>query len=237
MVHGRGFDYLRAHGIGVDVGIGADSAVALNQPFFTLVRERRPFVVLKAATSRDGRIAEAPGRPTALTSAAANRHAHRVRAEIEAIGVGIGTILADDPSLTARGAFRERPLTRVVFDRRLRTPPGARGFRREAGPVIIMTTAEAARRDDLRRAADRGAENRDTGDGSVRAAPRASGRTTRLCCWRRRSAARGGVTKAWSISAAAVTPHVLGPGGRSVSRRRRFLVNHGWACRATWSDV
>src|SRR5207247_9181883 len=114
MVRGKGFEYLRVRGIEVDVGLGARSAAALNQPFFTLVRERRPFVVLKAATSRDGRIAEAPGRPTALTSAAANRHAHRVRAEVEAIGVGVGTVLTDDPSLTARGAYRDRPPTRAL---------------------------------------------------------------------------------------------------------------------------
>ena len=84
------------------------------------MREGRPFVILKAATSLDGRIAEAPGRRTALTSAAANRHAQSVRAEVDAIGVGSGTMLVDDPLLTARGAYRERPLTRVIFDRRLR---------------------------------------------------------------------------------------------------------------------
>ena len=152
LVRGRGFEYLRAHAIAVDVGLGARSATILNQPFFTLMRERRPFVILKAATSLDGRIAEAPGRPTLLTSAAANRHAHRVRAEIDAIGVGVGTILADDPLLTARGAYRARPLTRIIFDRRLRTPARARVLStREAGPVIIMTTAEAASRNDVRR--------------------------------------------------------------------------------------
>ena len=218
LVHGKGFEYLRAHGVGVDVGVGAESAVALNQPFFTLVRERRPFVVLKAATSRDGRIAEAPGRRTALTSAAANRHAHRVRAEIEAIGVGAGTVLADDPSLTARGAYRERPLTRVIFDRRLRTPPSARVLStREAGPVIIMTTAEAARRDDVRRRLeDRGAEIEIAGDDSVRAAlERLGARDIDSLLL------EGGAllhAAAWDEGLVDfvrlyVTPHVLGPGG------------------------
>jgi diaminohydroxyphosphoribosylaminopyrimidine deaminase/5-amino-6-(5-phosphoribosylamino)uracil reductase len=152
-VRGRGFAFLRERGVQVDVGLAAEQAVTLNQPFFTLMREGRPFVVLKAATSADGRIAEAPGRRTALTSAAANRHAHRVRAEVDAIAVGSGTILSDDPELTARGAFRERPLTRVVFDRRLRTPPHARLLSTpEAGPVIIVTTAAGAARSDRRRA-------------------------------------------------------------------------------------
>jgi diaminohydroxyphosphoribosylaminopyrimidine deaminase/5-amino-6-(5-phosphoribosylamino)uracil reductase len=160
VVRGRGFAFLRERGVAVDVGLGARTAVALNQGFFTLMSEGRPFVVLKAATSLDGRIAEAPGRRTQLTSAAANRHAHRVRAEIDAIGVGVGTILSDDPELTARGAYRERPLTRVVFDRRLRTPPEARVLStRGAGPVIIVTTAPAAGRADLRtRLEARGAE-------------------------------------------------------------------------------
>ena len=172
MVCGKGFEYLRARGVGVDVGVGAACAVKLNQPFFTLVRERRPFVILKAATSLDGRIAAAPGRRTSLTSAAANRHAHRVRAEIDAIGVGVGTIVADDPLLTARGAYRERPLARVIFDRRLRTPARARVLStRDAGPVIIVTTEEAARRDDLRRPLEeRGAEIESIAGGSIRAA-------------------------------------------------------------------
>jgi len=171
-VRGRGFAFLRERGVTVDVGLAADRAVTLNQPFFTLMREGRPFVVLKAATSIDGRIAEAPGRRTALTSAAANRHAQRFRAEVDAIGVGSGTILADDPELTARGAFRERPLARVIFDRRLRTPPDARVLSTpEAGPVIIVTTAASAARADVRAALQqRGAQIEVAGDGTLRAA-------------------------------------------------------------------
>jgi len=160
LVSGRGFAYLRAHGVQVDVGLGAAESVALNQPFFTLMREGRPFVILKAATSIDGFIAEAPDRPAALTSAEADRHAHRLRASVDAIGVGVGTVIADDPLLTPRGAYRERPLTRVVFDRSLRTPPSARLFSTAAaGPVIIVTTERAWRCADLRRPLEaRGAE-------------------------------------------------------------------------------
>ena len=147
MVSGRGFAFLREHRIDVSIGPGEAAARRLNQPFITLMRERRPFVIAKAAMSADGYIAAAPGTRTLLTSDAANRHAHRVRAEVDAIGVGSGTILADDPLLTARGAFRERPLVRVIFDRRLRTPPAARVLSTpSAGPVIIITTAEYAER-------------------------------------------------------------------------------------------
>ena len=109
------------------------------------MRRRRPFVTLKVALSRDGRMAAAPGVRTPLTGAAANRVIHRERAEIDALAVGSGTILADDPLLTARGAYRQRPLTRVIFDRRLRTPPDAKVLSTlGAGPVIIVSTPSAA---------------------------------------------------------------------------------------------
>jgi diaminohydroxyphosphoribosylaminopyrimidine deaminase/5-amino-6-(5-phosphoribosylamino)uracil reductase len=152
LVNGKGFEHLRVHGVEVEIGLGAAAARALNQPFFTLMREHRPFVVLKAAMSADGYIAEAPGKRTRLTSSEADRHAHRVRAEVDAIGVGVGTILADDPTLTARGAFRERPLVRVIFDRRLRTPADAAVLSTsQAGPVIIMTSVDSARHDERRK--------------------------------------------------------------------------------------
>src|SRR5262245_21261231 len=168
-VRGRGFAYLRAHGVHVDVGVCADAATVLNQPFFTLTRERRPFTILKAAVSADGFIAEAPGRPTALTSADANRHAHRLRAEIDAIAVGVGTILADDPALTARSAYRERPLTRVIFDRRLRTPPSARVLSTpEAGPVIIVADQPHDEGAGARRALEAAGAEVIAGNGSLR---------------------------------------------------------------------
>jgi diaminohydroxyphosphoribosylaminopyrimidine deaminase/5-amino-6-(5-phosphoribosylamino)uracil reductase len=216
LVSGRGFEYLRRHGIRVDVGVGGLAARMLNQPFFTLMQERRPFVILKAALSLDGCMAEAPGRRTALTSAPANRHAQRVRGEIDAIGVGVGTILADDPLLTARGTYREQPLTRVIFDRALRMPPGARVLStREAGPVIIMTTTAAGA--ELRRPLeDRGAEVIVAPDGTLRAALERLG-TRQIASLLLEGGAR--------VHEAAVredvvdflrlyvTPHVLGAGG------------------------
>jgi len=140
-VNGRGFARLRERGIDVHVGIGGAAAARLNQPFLTSVREGRPFVILKAAASIDGRISAAPGTRTQLTSATAARRAQYDRAWVDAVGVGSETILVDDPLLTVRELYRERPLTRVIFDRRLRTPPAARVFStRSAGPVLIMTT-------------------------------------------------------------------------------------------------
>jgi diaminohydroxyphosphoribosylaminopyrimidine deaminase/5-amino-6-(5-phosphoribosylamino)uracil reductase len=145
-VSGRGLAILRRHGIVVDTGIEQKEAVRLNQPFLTTVREGRPFVILKAATSLDGRMAASEGARTQLTSTPAARHAHYQRAQVDAIAIGSGTLLVDDPVMTARHVYRERHLTRVVFDRRLRVSPGARLFSTlSTGPVIILTSPEATR--------------------------------------------------------------------------------------------
>ena len=142
-VSGRGFDFLRQKGIDVAIGPGRERALRLNRAYFTFKTKRRPFVIMKAATSADNKIAAGAGRRTQLTSSDAIRHAHTIRAEVDAIGVGSETVLVDDPLLTVRGIHRHRPLSRVLFDRRLRIRPSARVFSTlEAGPVIIVTTPE-----------------------------------------------------------------------------------------------
>jgi diaminohydroxyphosphoribosylaminopyrimidine deaminase/5-amino-6-(5-phosphoribosylamino)uracil reductase len=230
VVNGKGFQHLREHGVAVEVGLGAPAARALNQPFFTLMREGRPFVVLKAAVSRDGRIAEAPERRTALTSAEANRHAHALRAEVDAIAVGSGTILVDDPQLTARGAFRERPLTRVIFDRRLRTPVDAAVLStRSLGPVIIITSEAAAANRALRQPLEaRGAEVETVPDNTVR------GALERLAARQVESLLlEGGAAMyaaAWDEDVVDfvrlyVTSHVLGPDGVPLLPARSFAAS------------
>jgi diaminohydroxyphosphoribosylaminopyrimidine deaminase/5-amino-6-(5-phosphoribosylamino)uracil reductase len=144
LVAGRGLRILREAGIEVTEGVLAGEAARLNRPFFSVMQRGRPYVTMKVALSSDGRIAAA-GVPAAITGSAANRLIHRERAEVDAIAVGSGTVLADDPRLTARVAFRDRPLARVVFDRRLRTPPSSRLFSTlNAGPVIIVSTPLSA---------------------------------------------------------------------------------------------
>lgn len=146
LVSGKGFDELRANGIQVDIGLLGDEAARLNRAFSIVQTEQRPMVIAKAAMSTDSRIAAAPGVRTQLTSAEANRRTQRLRAAVDAIGVGSGTLLTDDPLLTVRDCYRPRPLTRVIFDRQLRTPATARVFStRDAGPVIIMTTPTGRR--------------------------------------------------------------------------------------------
>jgi len=144
MVAGRGLERLRQAGVRVDVGTGGAVARRINRPFFSVMRRGRPYVIVKAVTSLDCRVAEAGGGPTRLSGAASDRRTHVLRAEVDAIAVGSGTILADDPRLTAREVYRERPLARVIFDRRLRTPVSARVLATlDAGPVIIVAGPDA----------------------------------------------------------------------------------------------
>jgi diaminohydroxyphosphoribosylaminopyrimidine deaminase/5-amino-6-(5-phosphoribosylamino)uracil reductase len=144
LVAGGGFTYLQVHGVAVDVGVLRPAAVRQNAAFFTFMRARRPHVIFKAAVSLDGRVAETPGARTPISGPAARREVQRLRAEVDAIAVGAGTVRVDDPLLTARDVYRARPFTRVVVDRRLQTAPAARLFRTlERGPVIVLTTIEA----------------------------------------------------------------------------------------------
>jgi diaminohydroxyphosphoribosylaminopyrimidine deaminase / 5-amino-6-(5-phosphoribosylamino)uracil reductase len=139
-VSGRGCALLRAHGVDVTVGVMRQEAERQNRAFFTLMRRGRPYVTLKAALSLDGQIAAARGVRTAITGADAGRAVHRERAEVDALAIGSETLIVDDPLLTARGAYRQRPLVRVVFDRRLRTPPAARVLSTlDRGPVLVVT--------------------------------------------------------------------------------------------------
>src|SRR5687767_4544346 len=169
-VSGRGFAFLRQAGIEVSIGAGRERALRLNRAYFTFKTLRRPFVLMKAATSLDNRVAVKVGERTRISSDDSLRHAHTVRAEVDAIAVGSGTVLADDPLLTVREVHRRRPLTRVLFDRRLRISPSARVFSTlEAGPIIIMSTPQGidgntSRAADLERA---GAEVEPINNGSI----------------------------------------------------------------------
>ena len=147
IVAGRGVEFLRRHGIEVVVGPGRERAAGLNRAFFTFIRQHRPFVIVKAATTLDNRVAPRQGERAHISSAESLRHAQAIRAEVDAIGVGSETVLVDDPLLTVREIPRTRPLTRVVFDRRLRISAAARLLSTlDAGPVIIVTTPDSVLR-------------------------------------------------------------------------------------------
>ena len=133
----------------------AGGSGALESAVLHLHLRQRPFVTVKAAVSLDGMVAERKGARTAITGADANSLTHVERAETDAIAIGSETAVVDDPLLTARGVYRDRPLTRVIFDRRLRTPAHARMFSTlDAGPVVIVTArgVDQSRADGLSRA-------------------------------------------------------------------------------------
>lgn len=143
-VSGAGFAYLRARGVTVAEGECAREAWRLNAPFVTWITRHRPFVTIKTVVSADGFVGRADGRVN-LTGPVADRYFHRQRAEIDAIAAGANTVLVDDPLLTARLVYRERPLVRVIFDSRMRVPASARVFStRSDGPVIMMVARREA---------------------------------------------------------------------------------------------
>jgi diaminohydroxyphosphoribosylaminopyrimidine deaminase/5-amino-6-(5-phosphoribosylamino)uracil reductase len=136
-VSGRGFEQLRAAGVEVEVGGLEDQARRLNEAFARYTRFRMPLVTLKAAMTLDGKIAPAPtdtllkgnGTPAGgwVTSEVARAHVQELRHQNDALMVGAGTILSDNPLLTDRsGKRRRRPLLRVILDSRLRLPPDSR---------------------------------------------------------------------------------------------------------------
>ena len=139
-VTGGGAGRLRAAGLRVESGLLAERAVEMNVAFLTTVVHRRPAVTLKWAMSLDGRIATATGDSQWISSPRGRRWALELREEHQAIVVGSGTALADDPRLDRRQGRAEGPILRVVLDRRLRLPPGARMFEVE-GPVVVYTEA------------------------------------------------------------------------------------------------
>ena len=151
LVNGQGIAELRAAGLQVEVGLLEEEARRLNRGFVTVQTLGRPEVIVKAASSADGFIAARRGDHTTITAAAANRRVQRLRAVVDGVAIGSGTLLADDPRLTVRESVRSRPLIRAVFDRRLRVPPTARLLSTlSAGPVIILTSARSLEREALR---------------------------------------------------------------------------------------
>jgi diaminohydroxyphosphoribosylaminopyrimidine deaminase/5-amino-6-(5-phosphoribosylamino)uracil reductase len=150
-VAGKGVARLRRGGLRVDVGCLEAECHALNRAFFVWIARQRPLVTLKAAATLDGFIAP-PGttresglRPDAIhwiTGQEARAEAHALRADHDAILVGAGTVLADDPRLTARPG---PPILRVVLDGRLRTPPEARLFSERKGPPPLVVGGLPAR--------------------------------------------------------------------------------------------
>ncbi len=141
-----GIERMQSAGIQVDVGVERAAALELNAPFFHAHCSDRPWVTLKLALSADGLVADPAGKLRWITNAESRAEVHRLRANGDAIAVGVGTVLADDPLLTVRDAPPPRvPPRRVVFDSALRTPPDSRVVRtaRSVETILIARTGVA----------------------------------------------------------------------------------------------
>jgi diaminohydroxyphosphoribosylaminopyrimidine deaminase/5-amino-6-(5-phosphoribosylamino)uracil reductase len=165
LVSGQGFARLRAAGVSVASGMLAEECRHLNEAFANYIRRKTPLVTLKTAMTLDGKIAPPPGEsenPTALgaasvsggwiTNEVARAHVQELRHESDAIMVGVGTVIADDPLLTDRsGLPRRRPLLRVIVDSRLRLPLESRMVQSGHGDVLVVCSfAEEKRKQILR---------------------------------------------------------------------------------------
>ena len=158
LVCGHGLQRLRQAGVKVTVGCLREEAESLNEMYCHWIRTGRPFVVLKAAMTLDGKIATASGESRWITGEAARRHVHGLRSRMDAVIVGLGTVLHDDPQLTVRlrsrqsGSHPVRQPLRVILDSTARIPPTAKALSPSTGAsdgssdrtkTIIATTRKA----------------------------------------------------------------------------------------------
>lgn len=148
-VSGRGIKILEDAGISVTEGLCEEECLNLNERFFTYLKNKRPFVVLKAGMSLDGKIATETGESQWITSEFSRSHGHELRGQLDAIMVGIGTVLADNPSLNTRhGKYKNNPI-RIITDSSLRIPLDAKVLRDDLDSIAIIATTESCDKDKL----------------------------------------------------------------------------------------
>jgi diaminohydroxyphosphoribosylaminopyrimidine deaminase/5-amino-6-(5-phosphoribosylamino)uracil reductase len=151
-VHGKGVEILRAAGVAVDVGLCQEDAERLNAPYLTLLGSGRPYVHAKWAMTLDGKLCTRSGDSKWISNEASRRRVHELRGRMDGIIVGIGTVLADDPLLTARPPGPRTP-ARIVLDRQCRLPASSQLVRTIAeAPVMVVTVAGCSGADALRSA-------------------------------------------------------------------------------------
>lgn len=141
-----GVERLREAGVRVELGVERDAALELNAAFFNAHASERPWITLKLALSADGAIADPSGVHRWITGPMSRAEVHRLRAQYDAIAVGVGTVLADDPSLTVRDAPAPRVApARIVFDSGLRIPPASVLVRtaREVPTIVVARPGDA----------------------------------------------------------------------------------------------
>lgn len=151
LVAGGGRDRLTAAGIEVSVGVGRDWARVLNRGFYSRFERGRPWLVVKWASSLDGRAALSSGESQWITGPIARAAVHRARARASAVMTGVGTVIADDPQLNVRLPKAVRQPLRVILDSHLRTPPDARLFDHGGSVHVFCVDGSQAARDRLER--------------------------------------------------------------------------------------
>ena len=181
-VRGRGIARLTQAGIQVDVGCLEAEAQQLNETYVHWVQTGRPFTILKAGMTLDGQIATSSGESQWITDEAARLQAHQLRAEVDAVLVGIGTVLRDDPQLTARTGgdpvrLAPRQPLRVVVDSRLRIPFKAAVLQRQEETHTVIATTRAAPVEKIERLQRRGVD--------VLVLPAAGGHVNLTALWTR----------------------------------------------------
>ena len=157
MVAGKGIEALKRHGIKTTVGVLEESCKELNERFFKFMQTGIPFVTLKFAQSIDGRIATASGHSRWISSEQSLAFAHALRSHHDAVLIGSGTLLKDDPELTVRLIKGRNPL-RVVVDSHLHISPDARILKDQVKAKTIVATTIHASRDKRARLTDLGIE-------------------------------------------------------------------------------
>jgi diaminohydroxyphosphoribosylaminopyrimidine deaminase/5-amino-6-(5-phosphoribosylamino)uracil reductase len=143
IVSGNGVKRLREAGIRVDVGMLEKEATQINEVFNKYITEKIPFVTLKSAMTLDGKVATVTGDSRWISGEDSRTEVHRLRHENDAIMVGVGTVIADDPQLTARMSVEGMNPIRIVVDSKLRTPLESKVVQDRSAPTIILTTKSA----------------------------------------------------------------------------------------------
>lgn len=143
LVSGKGISYLRQAGLQVEVGLLEDECRKLNAPFIKYIQKGVPFIVLKAALSLDGKVATFTGEARWISSEESRRYAHNLRQEYDAVMVGIGTVLKDDPLLNVRFSRLKNPRhpRRIIVDSKLRVPLNSQIVQTAVQyPTLVATT-------------------------------------------------------------------------------------------------
>lgn len=142
-VAGGGCAFLERHGVEVTVGVLEGECRRLNEDFVRFVTSKRPFVIAKSAMTLDGWTATSTGHSKWITNEASRAFVHRLRDRVDAVLVGIGTVLADNPSLTARlKRGRGRDPLRIIVDTHLRTPRNARVVTQDSSARTLIVTGK-----------------------------------------------------------------------------------------------